>query len=249
MIVIEDLRKTFKGQKVLDGVNLSIPDGKTTVIIGPSGTGKSVLLKTIMRLVDPDAGRILVNGVNILELGEFDLNKVRRNCGVCFQDAALFDSMTVGENVAFPLRMHSNFSEAEIDERVAELLRVVGLAGAEAKMPSQVSGGMRKRVGIARAMALNPRFMLFDEPTTGLDPVMSNAINSLIATVSAHINATSIVISHDIAGAYAIADFMAMIYRGKIIMEGTPDDFRNSSDPLVRQFVEGRIDGPIKTVL
>lgn len=249
MIVIEELCKTFKGQKVLDGVNLKIPTGKTTVIIGPSGTGKSVLFKTMMRLVQPDSGRIMVNGINILDLDERAVDLVRKSCGVCFQDAALFDSMCVGENVAFPMRMHTKQSESEIAARVAELLKVVGLSGIEAKMPSQLSGGMRKRVGIARAMALNPRYMLFDEPTTGLDPVMSNAINTLIATVQAHTNATSIVISHDIEGAYAIADFMAMIYRGKIIMEGTPDDFRNCDDPLVRQFVEGRIEGPIKTVV
>ncbi|OPZ60283.1 MAG: putative ABC transporter ATP-binding protein [Deltaproteobacteria bacterium ADurb.Bin510] len=248
MIVIEELRKTFKGQKVLDGVNLKIPTGKTTVIIGPSGTGKSVLLKTIVRLIQPDSGRILVNDINILEQGEAAVNQVRKRCGMCFQDAALFDSMSVGENVAFPLRMHTELQDGEIAERVAELLKVVGLAGIEEKLPSQLSGGMRKRVGIARAMALNPRYMFFDEPTTGLDPIMSNAINTLIAKVQVHTNATSLVISHDIAGAYAIADHMAMIYRGKIIMEGPPDDFKACDDALVRQFLEGRIEGPINTV-
>ena len=249
MIVIEDLRKTFKGQKVLDGVNLSIPTGKTTVIIGPSGTGKSVLLKTIVRLVQPDSGSIKVNGIDILDQDEQAVNQVRKVCGMCFQDAALFDSMSVGENVGFPFRMHTEYSTAEIDERVAELLKLVGLAGIEAKLPSQLSGGMRKRVGIARAMALNPRYMFFDEPTTGLDPVMSNTINTLIAKVQAHTKATSLVISHDIEGAYAIADHMAMIYRGKIVMEGTPEDFRNCADPLVSQFVEGRIEGPINTTI
>jgi phospholipid/cholesterol/gamma-HCH transport system ATP-binding protein len=248
VIQIRSLTKAFKGQKVLDDLTMDVPEGKITVVIGPSGTGKSVLLKNILGLIRPDSGSILINGIDITSMSEVELNSVRQQFGVCFQDAALFDSMNVGENVGFPFVIHTDFSKEQISSEVATLLSEVGLTGVEAKMPSQISGGMRKRVGLARALAMRPRFILFDEPTTGLDPVMSNAINMLIKHVQEKTGATSLVISHDIEGAYSIADYMAMLYRGKIVFDGTPDDFKNSNDPLVQQFTHGWVEGPINSI-
>ncbi len=248
MIQIRSLTKAFKGQRVLDGLSMDVPDGKITVVIGPSGTGKSVLLKHILGLIKPDSGSILIDGADITAMDDLALNGVRKQFGVCFQDAALFDSMSVGENVGFPFVIHTEFDQERIDREVEALLTEVGLAGIEAKMPSQISGGMRKRVGLARALAMRPRFILFDEPTTGLDPVMSNAISNLIRQVHDRTCATSLVISHDIEGAYSIADNMAMIYRGGIVFEGTPDDFRGAGDPLVQQFVKGLVEGPINPI-
>ncbi len=248
MIQIRSLTKAFKGQRVLDGLSMDVPDGKITVVIGPSGTGKSVLLKHILGLIKPDSGSILIDGADITAMDDLALNGVRKQFGVCFQDAALFDSMSVGGNVGFPFAIHTEFDQERIDREVDALLTEVGLAGIEAKMPSQISGGMRKRVGLARALAMRPRFILFDEPTTGLDPVMSNAISKLIRQVHERTCATSLVISHDIEGAYSIADNMAMIYRGGIVFEGTPDDFRGADDPLVQQFVNGLIEGPINPI-
>jgi len=248
MIQIRSLTKAFKGQRVLDGLSIDVPDGKITVVIGPSGTGKSVLLKHILGLIKPDSGSILIDGADITAMDDLALNGVRKQFGVCFQDAALFDSMSVGENVGFPFVIHTEFDRERIDHEVEALLTEVGLAGIEAKMPSQISGGMRKRVGLARALAMRPRFILFDEPTTGLDPVMSNAISKLIRQVHDRTCATSLVISHDIEGAYSIADNMAMIYRGGIVFEGTPDDFRGADAPLVQQFVNGLVEGPINPI-
>ena len=181
-------------------------------------------------------------------MDNFELNDVRKNFGVCFQDAALFDSMTVGENVGFPFKVHTQLGHEEIMGRVRDLLREVGLSGIEHKMPSQISGGMRKRVGLARAIALGPKVLLFDEPTTGLDPVMSNAINALIREVQRKTQATSLVISHDIQGALYLADFMVMLFQGRIAFSGTPEDFQKTHDPLVRQFMEGGIEGPINPI-
>ncbi|MBN2298540.1 MAG: ABC transporter ATP-binding protein [Deltaproteobacteria bacterium] len=248
MIEIRSLTKTFKGQKVLDDLFLKIGQGRITVIIGPTGTGKSVLLKHILGLIKPDHGEILVDGKDINLMDEVRLNEVRKKFGVCFQDAALFDSMNVGENIGFPFAMHTGLSKEEIDKEVAALLREVGLSGIEQKMPSQLSGGMRKRVGLARALAMNPRILLFDEPTTGLDPVMTSAINALIRQVQVKTKATSVVISHDIQGAFDLADHMAMIFNGQIVFEGEPERFKQTHDPLVRQFVEGKIKGPINPI-
>jgi phospholipid/cholesterol/gamma-HCH transport system ATP-binding protein len=247
-IDIVALEKSFKGVKILDGINLRLPAGMITVIIGPSGTGKSVLLKQVLGLIKPDAGQILIGGTDIITMNVFDLNEVRKNFGVCFQDAALFDSMTVGQNIGFPFKIHTQLPKEEIGERVADLLKEVGLSGIENKMPSQISGGMRKRVGLARAIALNPKVLLFDEPTTGLDPVMSNAINVLIRDVQRKTKATSLVISHDIQGALYLADYMAMLYQGKIVFDGEPSNFMETHDPLVRQFMEGGIEGPINPI-
>ena len=248
MIEIKELTKTFKGQTVLDKLCLSLPQGKITVIIGPTGTGKSVLLKHILGLIKPDSGQILIDGQDISALDEVQLNDVRKNFGVCFQDAALFESMNVGENVGFPFAMHTDLTRHEIALEVAKLLGEVGLGGIEKKMPSQLSGGMRKRVGLARALAMNPKILLFDEPTTGLDPVMTSAINTLIRDVQHKSQATSLVISHDISGAFAVADYMAMIFQGRIVFDGMPEDFKNATDPLVRQFIEGKLEGPINPI-
>lgn len=248
MIKIQSLTKTFKGQTVLDRLDLDIPEGKTTVIIGPSGTGKSVLLKNILGLIRPDSGSIIINDKDIIKMDEIELNDIRKNFGVCFQDAALFDSMNVGENVGFPFVIHTDYTKEKISHEVEGLLREVGLSGIENKMPSQLSGGMRKRVGLARALALNPQILLFDEPTSGLDPVISCAINILIKHVQERTRATSVVISHDIEGAFYLADHMAMIYRGRIVFQGTVDQFRNTEDPLVRQFIHGDVEGPINPI-
>jgi len=248
MIEINGISKSFKGVKILDNVSLTLPEGKITVVIGPSGTGKSVLLKNILGLLKPESGQILIDGHDISKMVEFQLNHIRKNFGVCFQDAALFDSMNVGNNVGFPFVIHTKMSYEEISAKVSELVKEVGLTGVEEKMPSQISGGMRKRVGLARALAMNPKFLLFDEPTTGLDPVMSNAIYALINEVQKKTKATSLMISHDIEGAFKLADHIIMLYKGKIVFEGTPEDFKTTDNPLVRQFVKGSITGPINPV-
>ena len=248
MIDILSLCKSFKGLRVLDHLDLTVPEGKITVIMGPTGTGKSVLLKHVLGLIKPDSGQILFNGQDLVAMNDEELNQIRKNFGVLFQDSALFDSMTVGENVGFPFVMHTDLSEEQIAKEVASLLREVGLAGIEAMMPAQLSGGMRKRVGLARALAMNPKVILFDEPTTGLDPVMTTAINTLIREIQAKSHATSLVISHDIHGAFGLADYMAMLYEGRIVYHGTPEQFRIVDDPLVRQFIEGRMEGPINPI-
>lgn len=248
MIEARSLSKTFKSQKVLDQLDFVIPEGKITVVMGPTGTGKSVLLKLILGLMKPNSGQILVEGKDIVAMNDEELSEIRKKFGVCFQDSALFDSMTVGENVGFPFTMHTDLTKEQIAKEVASLLREVGLAGIESKMPAQLSGGMRKRVGLARALALNPKVLLFDEPTTGLDPVMTSAINSLIKAVQGKSGATSLVISHDIHGAFELADHLAILYEGKIAFHGSPDDFNKTKDPLVRQFVEGLLDGPINPI-
>ncbi|MFY9398073.1 MAG: ABC transporter ATP-binding protein [Desulfomonilia bacterium] len=248
MIQIRSLHKSFKGQKVFDGLNLDIPQGKVTVIIGPSGTGKSVLMKHILGLIRPDSGSILIGGRDVAAMSELELGEVRKEFGVCFQDAALFDSMTVGQNVAFPYEIHTKLPREHIDQEVAGLLREVGLSGIEQKMPSQLSGGMKKRVGLARALAMNPKYLFFDEPTSGLDPVISRAIDMLICDVQRKTGATFLVISHDIRGALDMADYMAMLYQGRIVFEGVPEKFRSTDDPLITQYLNGRVEGPISPI-
>ncbi len=248
IIELIDVHKSFKDQHVLQGINLQVPRGQTTVIIGRSGGGKSVILKHMIGLLKPDSGQVVVAGQDITGMDDHQLNQVRKRFGMLFQEAALFDSMDSGENVAFPLREHTKKTHAEIQRIVADKLRMVGLPGVERKLPSQLSGGMRKRVGLARAIALEPEIILYDEPTTGLDPIMCDAINRLIADTQARLGVTSVVISHDIAGAYQIAHRMAMLYEGRIIATGTPDDIKNSSDPVVQQFIQGKQEGPIEGI-
>lgn len=243
MIKLIDVCKSFYHQKVLDSLSLTIAPEKISVIIGQSGSGKSVLLKHMIALMRPDSGQIFVDGVDITEQDEKALGEIRKNFGMLFQGAALFDSMTVGQNVAFPIREHTDRSESEIIDIVHAKLRQVGLTGVFHKMPSELSGGMRKRVGLARAIALDPRIILFDEPTTGLDPIMRDAIENLIVQTQQQTQATCVVISHDIDSTLKMAHHVAMISKGKIIESGTPDDIRESENPIVRQFVEGRADG------
>lgn len=246
MIQLVDLHKAFGPQKVLDGVDLEIEAGKTTVIIGRSGGGKSVLLKHMIGLLKPDSGQVLIDGTDIVRLNDRQLNEVRKKFGMLFQEAALFDSMNVLDNVAFPLREHTRMSEPEIRATVADRLRAVGLSGVEAKMPSELSGGMRKRVGLARAIAMRPQIVLFDEPTTGLDPVMTEAINRLIIDTQRAFNFTCVVISHDIQSIFTVGHRIAMLYEGKIIANGTPEELKASRNPVITQFLAGSVEGPIK---
>ncbi len=246
MIKIIDIKKSFNGKRVLDGVNLAIEDEKITVIIGRSGEGKSVLIKHIIGLLKPDSGRILLDGDDLTRFSEREWNEVRRRFGMLFQGAALFDSMTVGENVAFPLKEHTDLDDKEILKIVQDRLRRVGLVGIENMMPADLSGGMKKRVGLARALVTDPEIVLFDEPTTGLDPIMSDSIGDLMLATQRDLKTTYIAITHDIPLTYKVADKIAMLHEGRIIEEGTSEDFKTSKNPVVRQFVEGRSEGPIK---
>jgi phospholipid/cholesterol/gamma-HCH transport system ATP-binding protein len=248
MIRLVDIHKSFGKQKVLDGLNLDIEEGKTTVIIGRSGGGKSVLLKHIIGLLKPDSGEVLIDGTDLTKLDDKDLNEIRKRFGMLFQEGALFDSMNVGDNVAFPLREQTKMKEAEIHQVIVDLLRAVGLANVEHKMPSELSGGMRKRVGLARALALRPQIVLFDEPTTGLDPIMIEAINRLIIDTQKNFNLTCIVISHDLDSIFKIGHRIAMLHQGTIIEYGTPEEVRASKNPAVVQFLAGSIEGPIQIV-
>ena len=240
MIRLVNLEKSFGKQKVLDKLNLTIDEGKITVIIGRSGEGKSVLLKHIIGLLRPDEGEIWVDDKDITKLKPRALNMVRKKFGMLFQEAALFDSMTVGENVAFPLHEHTNKKEKEIRDLVATLLREVGLEGTEDKMPSQLSGGMRKRVGLARALALNPEIVLFDEPTTGLDPIMTEAIADLILETREKFGITAVVISHDLPLTFKIADEIAMLYEGRIIEKSPPVEFVKSKTEVIQKFLNAQ---------
>ncbi len=248
MIRLVDIHKGFNSQRVLNGLNLDIETGKITVIIGRSGGGKSVLLKHIIGLIRPERGEVLVDGVDIVRLNDRELNDIRRNFGMLFQEAALFDSMTVGENVAFPLREHTRLKQNQIDEIVQQKLLQVGLKDVAHKMPSELSGGMRKRVGLARALALDPKIILFDEPTTGLDPITADAIDRLIVETQTQTKATCVVISHDIESSFKIANTVAMLYEGRIIEIGTPDAIRSSDNAVLQQFIQGKAEGPIHVV-
>ncbi|MDH4227179.1 MAG: ABC transporter ATP-binding protein [Deltaproteobacteria bacterium] len=246
MIIIKDLKKSFRGKRVLDGVNLTIEEGKITFIIGRSGEGKSVLIKHLIGLIKPDSGQILLDGKDLVTMNERDLNEARRKFGMLFQGAALFDSMTVGENVAFPLREHTDFDDSKIMEIVKSKLARVGLPNIEHMMPSDLSGGMKKRVGLARAIAMDPSIVIFDEPTTGLDPIMSDSIGSLMLETQHALKTTYVAISHDIPLTYKAADMVAMLHEGRIIATGTVEEMKASDSPIIRQFLEGRAEGPIK---
>jgi phospholipid/cholesterol/gamma-HCH transport system ATP-binding protein len=245
MIELIGVSKRFGELVVFNGLDFTIPSGKITAVLGRSGGGKSVLLKHVIGLLKPDSGRILVDGRDIVTMNDRQLNDIRRRFGMLFQEAALFDSMTVGENVAFPLREHTDLLEEEIMARVRGKLAQVGLAGVEEKMPSEMSGGMKKRVGLARAIALDPEIILFDEPTTGLDPITSSVINHLIADTQRRLGATCVIISHDIEAVFAVSDKVAMLFEGKIEAQGTPDEMRHSANPVVRQFITGSFEGPM----
>ena len=242
MIEIQHLMKSFNGQAVLRGVDLRIDEGENLVVIGRSGCGKSVLLKHIIGLLKPDSGKIVVDGVDIVPLNETQLGPTRRKMGMLFQGAALFDSMTVAENIGFPLREQRNMSQGEIDGKVAEALDIVGLAGTQKKMPSELSGGMRKRVGLARAVIGRPKYILYDEPTTGLDPVVADSINNLILQLGEQFDCTAIAVTHDMKSVYKIADCVAMLHEGTILTVGTPEEIQASKDPIVQKFITGTAD-------
>jgi len=246
MIRIVELRKTFGGKEVLRGVNLTVKKGETMVVIGQSGSGKSVLIKHLIGLLKPDSGKIHIDDVEITHLRDDELMRVTRKFGMLFQGAALFDSMTVAENVRFGLERYTRMSEEEIRKRVAESLELVGLSETECLMPYELSGGMKKRVGLARAIAYQPEIMLYDEPSTGIDPIRADAINDLINKLKCDMGITSVVITHDMVSSYKIADRIAMLYDGKIIEVGTPDEIKSSPNPIIQQFIHGQADGPIK---
>jgi phospholipid/cholesterol/gamma-HCH transport system ATP-binding protein len=245
VIEVIDLHKSFGDNRVLKGVNLKIHKGQTMVIIGRSGCGKSVLLRHMIGLMKPDSGRILVDGVDITKLKNDDLYEMRKKFGMLFQGAALFDSMSVWENVGLGLIEHTDLSEEEIRKKVCEKLEMVGLSKLEDVKPAELSGGMKKRVGLARAIAMDPPVILYDEPTTGLDPIMADVINELIRRLQNSLSITSVAVTHDIKSAYKIGDRLALLFNGKIVFEGSPDDVRSTNDELVRQFIEGRAHGPI----
>ncbi len=245
IIKIRNLSKKFGNQEVLKELNLDILRSKVTVIIGRSGGGKSVLLKHIIGLIKPDRGEILVDGTDIVSADEKSLNRIRRKFGMLFQEGALFDSLNIADNVGFPLFEHTNMSEKEIYEKVDYVLGLVGLRGAEKKYPSEISGGMRKRASLARAIISNPEVIMFDEPTSGLDPIMSDVIDNLIVDIQQKLKVTCIVISHDIKSTFKIAHKIAMLYNGKIIAEGSPEEMRQKDNAFLRQFIEGRSVGPI----
>ena len=246
MIKIIDLHKSFGEHKVLSGINLQIKDGETIVIIGRSGEGKSVLLKHIVGLLKPDKGSVQINGEDITRMDEKHLSEVQKRFGMLFQSAALFDSLTVRDNVGFGLRNNSHVTKDQIDKVVEEKLSLVGLEGIENLKPADLSGGMKKRVGLARAIAANPDFILYDEPTTGIDPIMGDIINDLILDLKAKLKITSIAVTHDMVSAYKIADRIAMLHEGKIIEVGTSHEIKDTSNPIVRQFITGSGKGPIR---
>jgi phospholipid/cholesterol/gamma-HCH transport system ATP-binding protein len=244
MILLENLTKSFGSRRILDGLSLEVPDGKNTVIIGQSGSGKSVTLKLIVGLLEPDAGRVLVDDAVVHELDREELATLRGTIGYVFQFAALFDSMTVAENIRLGLAKRGH-EEGTIRKRIEESLAVVDLVGAEGKYPAELSGGMRKRVGIARAIALKPRYILYDEPTTGLDPITSAVMDQLIMRTR-DLGVTGLVVTHDMRSAFTVGDRVAMLHDGAIRQSGSVDQIRGSHDPLVRQFIEGR---PVPAVL
>jgi phospholipid/cholesterol/gamma-HCH transport system ATP-binding protein len=245
MIEIQDLQKSFGNKVVLAGLTLTIERGETMVVIGGSGSGKSVLLKHVIGLMKPDQGRVVVDGQEVGGLNETELTDLRKKFGMLFQGAALFDSLSVWENVGFWLIQHSKRRPREIKDIAREKLALVGLKGVEDLMPAELSGGMKKRVGLARAIAHDPQIMLYDEPTTGLDPIMADVINELIIRLKDQLKMTSIAITHDMTSAYKIADRIAMLYQGRIQEVGTPDEIRASRNPIVRQFITGSAEGPI----
>jgi phospholipid/cholesterol/gamma-HCH transport system ATP-binding protein len=240
LLEIRNLRKSFKSQVVLDGIDLTIEKGESIVIIGRSGTGKSVLLKHINGLMKPDEGTIFYQGIEINKLTEEELNPYRRSIGMLFQNGALFDSMSVEENVSFPLKEQKKYTNEEIRVKVAEALEMVELPGQQKKIPDELSGGMRKRVALARSIMTHPDVMMYDEPTTGLDPVISDSINKLVKKLGDRLGMTTIVVTHDMKSAMYIADRIIYIHKGKIYFNGKPEDLMKSQDPLIKNFVEGK---------
>jgi phospholipid/cholesterol/gamma-HCH transport system ATP-binding protein len=239
IIEFRQVHKLFNHTSVLDGIDLAIWPAETTTIIGGSGMGKSVTLKLIVGLLKPEAGQVLIEGEDVVPLTEDQLIRIRKKIGMVFQGSALFDSLSVGENIAYPLREHTAMSEEEIRQRIRETLHLVGLEAIEDKDPAELSGGMRKRVALARAIALVPRIILYDEPTTGLDPTNTEKINELIVDMDEKLGVTSVVVTHDMRSAFKISDRIALLYQGKIAFAGTPSEIESSDLPLIRQFIAG----------
>jgi len=251
MIEIRNLQKNFGEKQVLKNVNLKIEDGKVTCILGGSGCGKSTLIKCMIRLEDATAGQILVDGKDITKINsEIKMAAIRRHFGYLFQEGALFDSMTVGENVSFGLKYLTAVPESDYPKIIREKLALVGLTEDVARLnPSELSGGMKKRVSLARVLAVNPKVILYDEPTTGLDPIMSDIISDLVLDLKAKLGVTSVVITHDMHSAFKIADYIAFLYEGRVLLYGTPEEFRKTDNPYVKQFVNGSSHGPIQMKL
>jgi phospholipid/cholesterol/gamma-HCH transport system ATP-binding protein len=245
IIEIKGISRCFNNHRVLKNLSLSVKRGSTLVVIGRSGCGKSVMLKHIVRLIRPDSGHVFIDGQDIWELKEKDIFTLRKRMNMVFQGGALFDSLSVGENVGFELIEHTNVSESELWDRVEESLSLVGLSGISNLNPSELSGGMKKRVALARAICTNPEILLYDEPTTGVDPITADNINELIISLHDKLKVTSIVVTHDMKSAYKIADRIAMLYQGQIIAEGTPAEIQNTDHPIVHQFINGLAQGPI----
>ncbi len=245
MINLIDIKKSFNGRRILNGVDLTIKSGKITVIVGRSGEGKSVLVKHIIGLLKPDSGQILLDGQELTTMKTKEFSEVLKRFGMLFQSGALFDSMTVADNVGFALVEHTGLSPKAVREVALKKLAQVGLSGSEDMMPSELSGGMKKRVALARAIVMDPEIVIFDEPTTGLDPITSDAIANLILETQRQLKTTYIVITHDIKLTYKIADMIAMLHKGIIIEQGSVEHMRSSEDPILSQFLEGRADGPL----
>ena len=246
VIVCDDVHKAFGRSEVLRGVSCEIPKGEITCIMGPSGTGKSVLLRHFVGLLMPDSGDVKVEGRSVAKLSEEELLGMRRHMGMLFQDGALFSSMSLFDNVAFPLRQHTKKPESEIREIVIDRLKEVGLAGAEKKMPNELSGGMRKRAGFARALVLEPKILLFDEPDSGLDPVRTALLCELIKEIQRKYQSTAIVISHDTKAVFEVADHVVLLHGGKVVDQGPKDAIRNSDKEFTRQFIRGAVEGPLQ---
>jgi phospholipid/cholesterol/gamma-HCH transport system ATP-binding protein len=245
MITCSDVKKAFGSHRVLDGVNCAMPQGQISVVMGPSGTGKSVLLRHIVGLLQPDAGDVVVDGKHVPRLNEDELLDLRRHIGMLFQDGALFSSMNLYDNVAFPLRQHTKLPEAKVREIVMERLKEVGLAGAEKRMPGELSGGMRKRAGFARALVMEPKILLFDEPDSGLDPVRTALLCELIKEIQRKYSSTAVVISHDIKAVFEIADHIVLLHGGKVVESGPKEQIKDSPNQFTQQFVKGAVGGPL----
>ena len=248
MISLQDVSKRYGTNQVLRNCSLEVRKGETLVVIGASGTGKSTLLRTIIGLTRPDGGTVTVDGRNVHAMGRRELSRLRRRMGYLFQSGALINWLTVAKNVGLPLVEGRNTPPDEIEQRVNRALDLVGLAGTNDLMPDQLSGGMRKRAGLARSVVTDPEIILYDEPTTGLDPVTAHIIDQLIIDLRKQLGVTSIVVSHDMEGVYRVADRVAMLYDGRVIAIGSPDDFRQSRDPIIQQFVSGALEGPLSDV-
>ncbi len=241
VIELKNVYKRFNGKKVIDGVSINVKKGEVLAIIGPSGCGKSTLLRLIIGLFPPTSGEIIVKGNNIVNMEKDELVGIRKNIGMVFQSSALFDSLTVGENVAFGLREHTDYPDAKIKKIVSEKLDMVGLKGVEDLMPSELSGGMQKRVGLARALATDPEIILYDEPTTGLDPISTTSIEDLILDVHHKLGTSAVIVTHQLLTVYKIADRIVMLHNGKAIDAGTPDETKRSSNPIIKQFITGTV--------